>query len=177
LKKLFYEACDHYRSQLTGISKRQRDQQWQHFVQQALLCAELEQNPAIAATLAAQWQPDALPAEWRAPLQQRWEQTLALAAGTIPATQQEQIKLENENCRRAICIELEILLDAETPEEDRNQRREFQMQRLAKGLGQGGENRADARERLLAQWHCCGSAGASAHAALTERFSKLAAIR
>ena len=177
LKKLFYEACDHYRGQLTGISKRQRDQQWQHFAQQALLCAELEQNPAAVTTLAAQWQPDALPAEWKAPLQQRWEQALALAAGTIPAALQAEMTQNNEHQRRMICIELEILLDAETPEEDRNQRREFQMQRLAKGLGQGGENRADAHERLLAQWHCCGSASVSAHTALTERFSKLAALR
>ena len=175
IKKQFHEACDHYRNQLQGISKRQREHQWQLLAQQAALCATLEQTATAAklSELASQWQPEALPAEWQSALQTRWESACALAEGRLTPAEQETLWRENEKIRRTLLIELEILLDVDTPEEDRQQRREYQIQRLAQGIGQTGAARSNTRERLLAQWHCCGSAAATVQASLDARFHAL----
>ncbi len=175
LKKLFYEACDQYRTQCAGIVKRQRGQQWQSLEQQAALCARLEQQPSPenVAALSADWQPHTLQADWQAPLQARWDTAVAVAEGKIADTELASLWLNNEKQRRQLCVALEILLDVETPEEDRQQRRDYQMQRLTKGIGQGTENRSDSREQLVAQWHCCGPAAPQIQAVLDARFRHL----
>ena len=72
---------------------------------------------------------------------------------------------------RELCIELEILLDAETPEEDRPRRREYQLRKLQQGLGQAAaSNRPALLEQLLVQWHCASPAAAEIQQQLQARF-------
>ncbi len=167
LKKQFYTACDRYRDQLAGINKRQREAQVQELARRARLCAQLEQQataPALAA-VQEQWQQMSLPAEWEQAIEKRRQQALAAAqAGEQPdyVVSEEQL--------RELCIELEILMDAETPDEDRQRRRDFQMRRLQQGLGQNAGNRREQQERLQIAWYCASPAAPSVQQVLQARF-------
>jgi exonuclease SbcC len=168
LKKQFYAACDAYRQQLAGISERQHQHQLQELARRAQLCSQLEAQASDSAitALQEQWQQQNLPADWERAIDQRRQQAIAAAQ----ARQQPDYPA-NEQKRRELCIELEILLDAETPEEDRPLRREYQLRKLQQGLGQAASgNRMALLEQLLVKWHCTGPAPAEMQSRLQARF-------
>ena len=175
LKKQLYAACDAYRQQLAGISQRQHKMQLQELARRAQLCSELEiktSGSAIAAiqeqiiAVQEQWQQHSLPAEWEQAIEKRRQQAIAAAQ----QGQQPDFN-SNEQRLRELCIELEILLDAETPEEDRPRRREYQLRKLQQGLGQAAaSNRPALLEQLLVQWHCASPALAETQQQLQARF-------
>ncbi len=168
LKKQFYAANDAYRQQLAGISQRQHQLQLQELARRAQLCGELEKHTSESAIAACQeqWQQQSLPAEWERAIEQRRQQALAASQnGQTPDYQANEEKL------RELCIELEILLDAETPEEDRPRRREFQLRKLQQGLGQAAaSNRNALLEQLLVQWYCASPTHADVQHQLQSRF-------
>lgn len=168
LKKQFHAACDAYRQQLAGIRQRQHQSQLQELARRAQLCSQLEAHPSDAAVAAVQqqWQQLSLPAEWERAIDSRRQQALATAQNG-PAPDYSA----NEHALRELCIELEILLDADTPEEDRPRRREFQLRKLQQGLGQAAASqRGEQLERLLVQWHCTGPATSGTRERLQARF-------
>lgn len=79
------------------------------------------------------------PGDSRAQLTRRLEQ-----AGELTAAKQA----ENLEAARLLCIRAEILHEQESPEEDRDRRMNYQMQRLQEGLGQTD----DSVESLLLEW-------------------------
>ena len=175
LKKQFFAACDAWRNQQAGIAKRQREQQLQELARRAALCARLEQQASDEAIAAVQqqWQQLHLPADWEQGINQRRERAMAAAQAIA---QQGGATLDystNEQALRTLCIELEILLDAETPEEDRQQRRQYQMQKLQQGLGQAAGNRKEQLEQLQVRWHCSSPAAPATQTALQQRFAAL----
>lgn len=72
--------------------------------------------------------------------------------------------------RRVLCIELEILLDVESPELDRSQRMQMQLKRMQnKGLGLTAKSISD----LQTNWWCLPGAEPSQQAELQSRFDQL----
>lgn len=168
IKKQFYAACDAYRQQLAGISQRQQQSQLQELARRAQLCSALETQASDSAVAAVreQWQQHSLPAEWEQAIEKRLQQAIATAQqGTQPDYS------ANEQRLRKLCIELEILFDAETPEEDRPCRREYQLRKLQEGLGQAAANNRNALlEQLLVQWYCASPATTEIQQQLQARF-------
>jgi hypothetical protein len=81
----------------------------------------------------------------------------------------------NEQQRRTLCIELEILLDLETPDEDKPLRHNLQMQKLQKGLGQTAGPRLERQEAFLLQWYSTAAATPAVQTALEARFTQASA--
>jgi hypothetical protein len=153
IKKQFFAACDAYQQQVRGIAQRQRRLQMDELQRRAQLCAAVERDPSAIhiEQIDSQWQQHALPTEWERAIQARKQQAIAVA--------KEGVALDtahNAQRLRAICVELEILFDVETPEVDRSFRRERQLQKLQQGLGQTSDRTA-AVEQLLVDWYCTGS--------------------
>ena len=78
---------------------------------------------------------------------------------------------KNTADRRTLCIELEILLDRETPAEDRNLRMQHQLQKLQNGLTSNATVSKQAQlETLSNQWLCAFPADPSVRDKLNQRF-------
>jgi Domain of Unknown Function (DUF349) len=71
---------------------------------------------------------------------------------------------------RMLCIRSEILADLPTPPEDQALRRDFQMQRLVRRMGQHGEAGADELDAMALEWVRVGPASAGIYESLLARF-------
>ncbi len=80
----------------------------------------------------------------------------------------------NEATRRLICIELEILCDRETPQEDKAMRMQYQLEQLQQGLQSNSTagTRAEQIEQLQIKWMTSGPAGPSVQDKLNSRFNE-----
>lgn len=169
IKKQFFTACDAYHQQLRGISARQHQKQLDELARRAALCTRIESHITSESTalLETDWQQHQLPAEWDKAINARKQQVLAAIQQSTPLDFSA-----NAQRRRELCIALEILLDLETPDEDKQQRREIQLKKLQQGLGQAMPNNShhEQLEQLLVDWHCTGSAAANEQALLQARF-------
>jgi len=76
----------------------------------------------------------------------------------------------NETALRMLCIRAEILTDRPTPAEDQQLRREYQVQRLIKGMGQGISAEVTQLDTLALEWVRVGPTDAAAYDALLARF-------
>lgn len=174
LKKQFHTACDRYRDAQAGIGQRQRTQQWQVLAECAALChaIETETAPDAREALCTQWEAACsnapLPGEWHKAMQSRWQAALAHHAGTHTTDH-----ASNETRRRELLIELDLLLDRETPEPDKALRRELQMRKLQQGLGQAVGSPRERQEALLLQWYTALPAAPTVQTALQTRFTQL----
>jgi hypothetical protein len=85
----------------------------------------------------------------------------------------------NEIALRTLCIAAEILTDATTPSEDQPLRRNYQVQRLMQGMGQGIKADAQQMDALVFEWITVGATGTAVYDALLSRFkhSRLKAQR
>ena len=77
-----------------------------------------------------------------------------------------------EKALRTLCIRCEILNETPTPAEDESLRREYQVQRLKLGLGQGALGSGD-WNALLLEWIRVSAIEPARHAALQSRFMQL----
>lgn len=137
--------------------------------QRAELCARLEARllaGPVEATdldgLRAQWQalPE-LPADLAEPLRGRWARAQEAADGAAPFADQELA--DNQRRRRELTLRLEILAGVESPPEDRAQRMDLQVQRLAQGMAAGVKESPQAAARALeADWLGLGPSAAGA---------------
>jgi hypothetical protein len=84
------------------------------------------------------------------------------------ATTQDASAYETE--LRMLCIRSEILADLATPPEDQALRRDFQMQRLVRRMGQHGEAGADELDAMALEWVRVGPAAADVYESLLARF-------
>ena len=80
----------------------------------------------------------------------------------------------NTNTRRLLCIELEILCDKETPQEDKAMRMQYQLDQLQKGLqsSSASGSRAEQIEQLQIKWMTAAPAGADWRDKLQTRFNQ-----
>ena len=78
---------------------------------------------------------------------------------------------EREKALRILCIRCEIIQDAATPVEDESLRREYQVQRLMQGLGQGHTGSPD-WNAMLVEWIRISAVAPGIHDALQQRFMR-----
>jgi Domain of Unknown Function (DUF349) len=80
-----------------------------------------------------------------------------------------------EKALRTLCIRNEILGEALTPPEDAAMRRDYQMQKLVKGMGKGIP--ADTWDALVLEWVASGVVAPALYASLEARFLQLLTTR
>jgi hypothetical protein len=78
----------------------------------------------------------------------------------------------NETVLRTLCIRAEILADLPTPPEDQTLRREYQVQRLIKGMGQGITADEKQLDAMTIEWIGIGPTEEGTYLALLERFKR-----
>ena len=78
----------------------------------------------------------------------------------------------NEARLRKLCIRAEILTDSPTPAEDQGLRREYQVQRLMRSMGQGISADETQLDALAIEWLGVGPVEEAAYTALLERFKR-----
>jgi hypothetical protein len=76
----------------------------------------------------------------------------------------------HERALRMLCIRAEILSDRPTPEEDQPLRREYQVQRLIKNMGQGTRADDTQLDAMALEWIGAGPIDESTYLPLLERF-------
>jgi hypothetical protein len=82
-----------------------------------------------------------------------------------------------ERALRTLCVRCEILTDTRTPPEDEALRREYQVQRLMKGMGQGSRADEGDWDAMLFEWIKTGAISPAIHELLQERFMRCWALR
>lgn len=95
------------------------------------------------------------------------QQLGAIAAGTVGGD-----AAANEAALRLLCIRAELATDAETPPEDLDRRREYQMQRLVEALGRGERATPADLDTLAREWLAVGPIEATVYEALYARFER-----
>ena len=94
------------------------------------------------------------------------EQQLSKAdAGDVPAD-----VAANEAALRRLCIRAEVLTDAPTPPEDQPLRREYQLQRLVRSMGQGVSADPAELDALALEWIAAGPVEEETYHRLLARF-------
>jgi hypothetical protein len=78
----------------------------------------------------------------------------------------------NERALRKLCIRAEILTDAASPPEDQQLRREYQVQRLMEGMGQGIAADKGELDALTFEWIGTGPTEEGTYLQLVERFKR-----
>jgi hypothetical protein len=78
----------------------------------------------------------------------------------------------NEKALRLLCIRAEILTDTPTPSEDQSLRREYQVQRLVKNMGQGSSADETTLDAMAMEWVSVGPTEEATYLALLERFKR-----
>jgi exonuclease SbcC len=159
--------------------KNRKVSQWQNLRAKAQIITDLETHliastEADVATLnAAFLTPAELPKDAHALLQTRWQSVTDALENPSALSLQDQLP-HNEEQLRLLCIRLEILADAETPKEDRELRMNYQVQKLAKGLGQSSkEPLLIAAQSLELEWHQTGPVVIDTRERLSRRFFSL----
>lgn len=104
------------------------------------------------------------PKDAKAILEQRLSAIAAGDAGTdLPA---------NESTLRLLCVRAELLTGLETPAEDQELRREYQMQRLVASMGRGERPASTGFEDLAREWIAVGPVEPSIQEVLFARFER-----
>lgn len=78
----------------------------------------------------------------------------------------------NERALRLLCVRAEILAERASPPEDQPLRREYQVQRLMQGMGQGLTVDASQMDTLTLEWVRAGPIEEARYAQLLERFKQ-----
>lgn len=104
------------------------------------------------------------PKEARAALER---QMARLAAGSVDAD-----LVANEAALRLLCVRAELVAGLDTPPQDQELRREYQMQRLVASMSRGERVSAADLDALALEWIAVGPVEPAAHAALQARFER-----
>jgi hypothetical protein len=95
------------------------------------------------------------------------QQMAAIATGTVVAD-----LAANEAALRLLCVRAELMADAETPPEDLELRREYQMRRLVESMGRGERPAPADLEDLALEWLAVGPVEPAVHDALFTRYER-----
>ncbi len=95
------------------------------------------------------------------------QQLDGVAAGTVSTD-----LAANEAALRLLCIRAELIADLETPAEDLQRRRDYQMQRLVAAMGKGERPSPADLDDLAREWLAVGPVAATVHDALFARFER-----
>jgi hypothetical protein len=78
----------------------------------------------------------------------------------------------NESALRTLCIRAEILTDTPTPAADQTLRRDYQVQRLMRSMGQGVKAEEGELETLTIEWLSVGPTDEATYVQLVERLKE-----
>jgi len=98
------------------------------------------------------------------------KETLSTVPSQTDASQAEAELGAREQSLRTLCIRCEIQSETPTPPEDQPLRREFQVQRLMQGMGQGGHARGENWESLALEWVRSGAVSPAVYDSCRARF-------
>jgi hypothetical protein len=159
IQRQFNDACDHFETRVDGIGERSEQLSLDDMKELIARCEAAERKDQPQAEM---WlQPTAVPDTW-------WNRILPRLNGADTRTADERRK-----ALLLMCIQQEIAAELQTPAEDQALRMEFQMQRLATGLGR--KQQPDTRElasELQLQWWSTSSRGIKDYADLRKRFEQ-----
>jgi hypothetical protein len=159
IQRLFNDACDHFETRVEGIGERSEQSSLDDMKELIARCEASERKDHSQAEM---WlQPTAVPDNW-------WSRILPRLNGADARTADERRK-----ALLLMCIQTEIAAELETPAEDQALRMDFQMQRLATGLGR--KPQPDTRElasELQLQWWATSSRDIRDYADLRKRFEQ-----
>ncbi|MFC1560789.1 DUF349 domain-containing protein, partial [Pseudomonadota bacterium] len=168
IQRDYRKACDQFDNGRSRIIKGRHNQQLDALRQKASLCTRLE---ALAAS-ASEQQLQEISQQWDSielhnpELSQRIE---ARRASALTDIDRDAITAE----RRMLCIRLEILMDIETPPEDKALRMQYQLQQMNQsGLGQPAIDGKQLIADMELDWLCMPGAEAEQQVALDERFQR-----
>ncbi len=177
----FNDARRTYEQQVDGIASRKRQAALEHVAALAALCDQAESAVLKGA------QPDDIADDWavhadslseaeRAPLQKRYDAIVAAAEQGAAALGDLAAHLDT---LEQLAIELEVLMDAETPEEHRGERRAYQLDKISEGLG-GVKEAAEKQQelqQLRKRWYATGAVAAEQRAQLQARLQAVLAAQ
>jgi len=186
LKKQFRAACRHAARAVEHAQRESKQQQLLQLRDKAALCAELETAALTAslgddelATIIQRWNRLAeLDPELEAAIALRFD--LAKRAAAREAEAEVALRKElrsNLDEKNALCLQLEILAEIDSPVEFAKQRMAFQVQRLAAAMGarQAPAEDSDdtaALDKLTQQYWLSGAVPSAQYAALEARFGR-----
>ena len=81
--------------------------------------------------------------------------------------------IANKKRLQSILVQLEILMDRETPEQDKKLRMDIQMQSLASQFGKNPQDTPAKIRELCIEWYACPMCGSMVQIQLNERFASL----
>ena len=169
IRRDYRNACDQFDRRHSRIIKDRHDQQIDALRSKADICAQLEAlGPSPPEQqlreLSRQW--DSIELQ-NAELSRRIEARRSKASSAIDRT-----AVGEE--RRMLCIRLEIMLDVESPADDKALRRQYQLQQMNEsGLGQQPVNKKELLETLELDWLCMPGSEAEQQKVLDERFQRV----
>jgi len=186
LNKQFRAACRHAARAVEHAQRESKQQQLLQLRDKAALCAELETAALTAslgddelATIIQRWNRLAeLDPELEAAIALRFD--LAKRAAAREAEAEVALRKElrsNLDEKNALCLQLEILAEIDSPVEFAKQRMAFQVQRLAAAMGarQAPAEDSDdtaALDKLTQQYWLSGAVPSAQYAALEARFGR-----
>jgi|GEM_PF-329235 len=173
----FNDARRGYEQQIEGIVTRKNHATLEHMAAAAALCDASESSILQGEKLDA----DKLAADWashgssltesdQSALQNRYDALLAAVEGGAEALGDQAAHL---NSLEQLAIELEVLMDVETPDEYRGERRAYQLDKMSEGLG-GGKDGAEQKQELIQlrkRWYATGAVGVDQRASLQARLA------
>jgi len=165
IQRQFNDACDHFETRIDGIDERSEQQSLDDMKE---LIARCEASERKTQTQAEMWlQPTSVPDNW-------WNRILPRLNGAATGSADERRK-----ALLLMCIQAEIAAELETPAENQALRMEFQMQRLAAGLGKKPQlDTSELASELQLQWWSTSSRDIRDYTDLRKRFeATLSALR
>jgi hypothetical protein len=165
----YRNACDQFDLCRSRIIKGRHNQQLDALRQKASLCTRLE---ALAASASEQQLLE---------ISQQWDSIELHNPGLSQRIEARRESVHTDMDRDAItaqrrmlCIRLEILMDIESPPEDRALRMQYQLQQMNQsGLGQPVIDAKQLIENMELDWLCMPGAEAEQQVALDERFQRI----
>ena len=166
LDKDFQRAGDTYAKARTRMTKQVQDQAMQALKDKAALCCELENANTEEEVKRLIDAIEKIELHDKA-LSKRFSKRLSTAQKDNRAA----IAAQATVARASLCLDLEILLDVDSPAEAKAQRMQVQLERLkTKGLGVTTQDKQSSLKELKLTWLCLPSAEGEQQAKLEKRF-------
>jgi len=169
LDKDYHRACDKYAKARDRLLNAASKKELHAFAEKARLCTELEKLSTLEASESEiqQLHADIDDIEIHDKrISKRFAKRVAMALEPNKTTATEQ--------RRKLCIDVEILLGMESPEEDKAMRMQTQLERMKQqGIGSSPAEKQKILEQSRLDWFCLPGAAPDQQATLNERFERL----
>lgn len=168
IRRDYRNACDQYDNKHSRIINNRHRQEIDALRSRAEICAQLE---ALGPSPSEQ-QLQELSRQWDSIELQNTELSRRIEARRSKAqSAMDRVAIGAE--RRMLCIQLEIMLDVESPAEDKALRRQYQLEQMTKsGLGQQPDTGKELLETMELDWLCMPGAEPEQQKLLDERFQR-----